>query len=186
MSLGWKKFSFFDKEDRSEADVPENVSSSTSGGGWILFGCTSGEVVGLDRSLKEAFRFQAHQHRIDALTFLKARSLYLQRTTVSLFLHLYTAVQGFCDWERVLQKANVAVTVGRDGAALSSWSVKFWNFSGLRLSEGQAPPCMSAAKLSTNGKVHNGHCTTNEVCQSPRYSIVVSVVTMRQHQVVVT
>ena len=71
MSLGWKKFSFFDKEERQEAEVPEEATCSTSGGGQLLFGCADGQVVALDRDLKVAQRFQAHQHSVQHCTYLQ-------------------------------------------------------------------------------------------------------------------
>jgi hypothetical protein len=45
MSLGWKRFSFFDKEERPEHDVPENSTCSASGNDLLILGCGDGQVA---------------------------------------------------------------------------------------------------------------------------------------------
>ena len=44
MSLGWKKFSFFDWEEQKEHVLPEDLSCSCSSSTQLFCGTSSGEV----------------------------------------------------------------------------------------------------------------------------------------------
>ena len=44
MSLGWKKFNFFDKEERQEQEVPDSSTCSCSSADQLFFGCSDGRV----------------------------------------------------------------------------------------------------------------------------------------------
>lgn len=44
MSLGWKRFNFFEKEERTDHEVPANSTCVTSGDDVLVFGCDDGRV----------------------------------------------------------------------------------------------------------------------------------------------
>ena len=44
MSLGWKKFTFFDKEEISEHTIPDDISCSCSSTSHLFVGTSGGEV----------------------------------------------------------------------------------------------------------------------------------------------
>ncbi|KAK9806296.1 hypothetical protein WJX72_009074 [[Myrmecia] bisecta] len=75
MSLGYKKFSFFEKDERPEHAVPQNTTCSTSGSDQLLFGCSDGHVVVLDRSLASLINFEAHQLAVAHIRCLKRQKL---------------------------------------------------------------------------------------------------------------
>jgi hypothetical protein len=44
MSLGWKKFSFFERDDRRGVQLPENTTCCSGSADYIAFGCDDGQV----------------------------------------------------------------------------------------------------------------------------------------------
>eukprot|EP00884_Botryococcus_braunii_P005454 jgi/Botrbrau1/1490/Bobra.178_3s0045.1 len=75
MSLGWKQFNFFDKEERTEQDVPENSLCVTSGNELLIFGCDDGRIVTLDRGFSSQSSFQAHAFSVQHVVWLEAYKL---------------------------------------------------------------------------------------------------------------
>ena len=54
MSLGWKKFNFFDKEELQEQAVPEAAACSCSSGEQLFLGCSDGQVNPLQLTALQA------------------------------------------------------------------------------------------------------------------------------------
>lgn len=74
MSLGWKRFRFFDETRLDDASLPENVTASASGGeGETWLGCADGLVVCLDRDLAVKTTFPAFQGRVHCVLEEKVR-----------------------------------------------------------------------------------------------------------------
>ena len=44
MSLGWKRFSFFETDDRRGVEVPGNSAVSSGNDHYLIFGCSDGQV----------------------------------------------------------------------------------------------------------------------------------------------
>ena len=53
MSLGWKRFSFFDTDDRRGVEVPGSSTASSGNAYHLAFGCSDGQV-GLNPSHRAA------------------------------------------------------------------------------------------------------------------------------------
>ena len=72
MSLGWKKFSFFEQAELDQQGLPEDLTCGAAGPDNALFlGSGSGLVSIMDPSLALRTSFQAHQHTIVQLTYLE-------------------------------------------------------------------------------------------------------------------
>ncbi len=72
MSLGWKKFSFFEQAELDQLGLPEDLNCGAAGPENDLFlGSASGLVSILEPSLAPRASFQAHQHTILQLTYLE-------------------------------------------------------------------------------------------------------------------
>ena len=44
MSLGWKRFTFFEREERKDHAVPDTASCSAGNAEHLVFGCSDGQV----------------------------------------------------------------------------------------------------------------------------------------------
>ena len=44
MSLGWKRFTFFEREERKDHAVPDTASCSVGNAEHLVFGCSDGQV----------------------------------------------------------------------------------------------------------------------------------------------
>ncbi|BDA46644.1 Vacuolar protein sorting-associated protein 11 homolog [Coccomyxa sp. Obi] len=75
MSLGWKKFSFFERDDRRDVQVPENTTCCSGSADHICFGCDDGRVTMYERAFTSQVVFEAHPHRVLQLVCLKAHKL---------------------------------------------------------------------------------------------------------------
>lgn len=60
MSLGWKQFHFYNREEKPDVLLPDNIICSCSGEDEVVFGCSDGNVLALDTSLNKQREFQAH------------------------------------------------------------------------------------------------------------------------------
>lgn len=60
MSLGWKQFHFYTREDKPEVQLPDDIVCSCSSEDDVFFGCADGNVISLDTSLNKQREFQAH------------------------------------------------------------------------------------------------------------------------------
>ena len=74
LSLGWKKFSFFEQSLKREHEFPEAASCCCPGADVIVAGCVDGSVALLDRELQMKQAFQAHTKSTDYVVFLKVSS----------------------------------------------------------------------------------------------------------------
>ena len=70
LSLGWKKFSFFEHSARSDHEFPQAASCCCQGSDAIVAGCSDGSIALLDRNLQMQQTFQAHARRVDFVKFL--------------------------------------------------------------------------------------------------------------------
>lgn len=74
LSLGWKKFSFFEQSLKREHEFPEAASCCCPGPDVIVAGCADGSVAFLDRELQMKQAFQAHAKSTDFVAFLSVSS----------------------------------------------------------------------------------------------------------------
>lgn len=74
LSLGWKKFSFFEQSLKREHEFPESASICCPGPDLIVVGCADGSVALLDRELQMQQAFQAHTKSTDFVAFLSVGS----------------------------------------------------------------------------------------------------------------
>ena len=70
MSLGWKKFSFFEQTSRRNHEFPAAASRCCQGPDAIVVGCSDGSVALLDRNLQIQQAFQAHSKLVEFVVFL--------------------------------------------------------------------------------------------------------------------
>lgn len=75
LSLGWKKFSFFEQSLKREHEFPEAASCCCPGADVIVAGCSDGSVALLDRELQIKQAFQAHSKSTNFVVFLSVSSL---------------------------------------------------------------------------------------------------------------
>lgn len=75
LSLGWKKFSFFEHSARSDHEFPQAASCCCQGSDAIVAGCSDGSVALLDRNLQMQQTFQAHAKCVDSVKFLLKEKL---------------------------------------------------------------------------------------------------------------
>ncbi|KAL3155173.1 hypothetical protein ABBQ32_013114 [Trebouxia sp. C0010 RCD-2024] len=75
LSLGWKKFSFFEQSLKREHEFPEAASCCCPGPDVIVAGCADGSVAFLDRELQMKQAFQAHAKSTDFVAFLSKEKL---------------------------------------------------------------------------------------------------------------
>ncbi|CAL5228225.1 g11315 [Coccomyxa viridis] len=71
IGLGWKKFSFFEQDDRPGVAIPEETTCSSGSQHHIAFGCSGGQVVLFERAFTGQLAFQAHGHLVTQLICLK-------------------------------------------------------------------------------------------------------------------
>ncbi len=71
LSLGWKKFSFFEQSHKSEHEFPQAASCCCQGADVTIAGCSDGSVALLDRNLQIQQAFQAHVKSVEFLAFLE-------------------------------------------------------------------------------------------------------------------
>ena len=74
LSLGWKKFSFFEQSLKNEDEFPEAASCCCPGADVIVAGCADGSVALLDRELQMKQAFQAHTNSTEFVVFLSVSS----------------------------------------------------------------------------------------------------------------
>ena len=74
LSLGWKKFSFFEQSLKRDHEFPELATCCCSGADVIATGCADGSVALLDRELQMHQAYQAHAKSVDFVAFLNVRS----------------------------------------------------------------------------------------------------------------
>ena len=73
LSLGWKKFSFFEQSARRNHEFPAAATRACQGSDAIIVGCSDGSVALLDRNLQIQQAFQAHGKLVDFVVFLPVR-----------------------------------------------------------------------------------------------------------------
>ena len=72
MSLGWKKFSFFEQAELDQLVLPEDLTCGAAGPDNGLFvGAATGSLSILEPSLAPRTSFQAHQHTVLQLSYLE-------------------------------------------------------------------------------------------------------------------
>lgn len=70
LSLGWKKFSFFEQSQKSDHEFPQAASCCCQAVDAIITGCADGSVALLDRNLQMQQTFQAHVKSVNLVAYL--------------------------------------------------------------------------------------------------------------------
>lgn len=138
LSLGWKKFSFFEQSPRRDHEVPAAASRCCPGPDAVIVGCTDGSVALLDRNLQIKQTYQAHSKRVDFVAFLSVS----ERCTAC-HNPLSFSVSVAC-----LQKETLLLTLGQDDGATGA-NLKIWNMEGQPKTSTASPPCLKSLKLFT-------------------------------------
>jgi hypothetical protein len=74
LSLGWKKFSFFEQSVKKDHEFPQAVGCCCQGANSVVAGCSDGSVALLDRNLQIQQAFQAHVKSVDFVAYLEVGS----------------------------------------------------------------------------------------------------------------
>lgn len=75
LSLGWKKFSFFEQSVKKDHEFPQAVGCCCQGANSVVAGCADGSVALLDRNLQIQQAFQAHVKSVDFVAYLDREKL---------------------------------------------------------------------------------------------------------------
>ena len=82
MSLGWKKFNFYEHAELDQLGLPEDLTCGAAEPDDGLFlGAATGTVSIVDPSLAPRLSFKAHQHAVLQLTYLVVSTCNLATAT---------------------------------------------------------------------------------------------------------
>lgn len=143
LSLGWKKFSFFEQSLKSDHEFPEATSCCCQGADVIVAGCTDGSVALLDRNLRIQQAFQAHAKSVNFVVFLNV-SLQLYNLDSSLIKCTHQPLTR----SHGSQREKLLITLGVDEGT-APVNLKVWNLEGQPKSSTAVPPCLRSLRLFT-------------------------------------
>lgn len=87
MSLGWKKFSFFEQAELDQLGLPDDLTCGAAGPDNGLFvGAAAGSLSILEPSLAPRISFQAHQHTVLQLSYLEVGQRQFNTTANAIIL----------------------------------------------------------------------------------------------------